>query len=121
MSALRIWRPELGDEHALIPADEFHRMPAVHAAVVLAGALGHDVSESWDGVAYCRRCDWRRPVGTDLPGRRAGDEHLVDVVIPALAAAGDLTAADVPTFQRLVGQRPGSLVELLDAAHQAEA
>ena len=119
VSALRIWRPELGEEHALIPADEFHRMPAVHAVVVLAGALGHDVSVSWDDVAYCRRCDWRRPVGSGLPGRRTVDEHLVDVVVPALVDAGDLPAEDVPAFRRLAGRISGSLVELLDAAHQA--
>jgi len=100
VSALRIWRPELGVEYAVFPDDEFHRLSATHALVGLAGAVGHDVSEN-DREVYCRRCDWRRPAEPHPPSWRTADEHLVDMVVPALVDASDLAAAR--TWRRSAG------------------
>jgi hypothetical protein len=52
-------------------------MPAVHAAVVLAGALGHHVSESWDDVAYCRRCPYAEGVMTQRGWHNRASRTLI--------------------------------------------
>jgi hypothetical protein len=72
-------------------------------------------ADMWEAdEVCCPGCGWRRPLMPRGPSVWAiSNEHLLDVAVPVLVAAGDLSPADVPAFRQLGPRFPGRLAELL--------
>jgi hypothetical protein len=116
-----VLEPSAWHRHPVLPDDDLAQWPPLHAVVAIADAHGGhaDIPEA-DEV--CRPgCGWRRPLTPGgLPAWEVSNEHLLDVAVPILVAAGDLASADVPAFRWLAPRFPGRLAELLRQLQVAE-
>ena len=65
---------------------------------------------------HCPGRGWRSPLRPGGPSAwEVSNEHLLDVAVPVLVAAGDVAPAAVPAFRQLAPGFPGHLGELLTA------